>query len=251
MGTFLFKGIVRPLGSNLTLPGLQSKIAIYGTDQDDAEMIVKVTDSVFTAKVVSVREIENIGTFAFSYETMFQSYIYAETYVSGKEYHLELTEIENCVTGEVIKFRHSAKNIEDNRNKRPFSTAQVLVLLNKSRFTHRMLGALSAAISNPREAAFNCYIVLECVRQHFVNASDGDNKSLSWERMRNSLNIAQTYLDKIKGYADYVRHGDIRSYGPEDRDEFLERTWNVTDRFFIYLDRGLSELDKVKFPLLM
>lgn len=250
MKTFLFSGIVHPVKEKLTLEEFKQVIGSIDSEELVAEMAIKVTNSVLKARVLYYDEVDNLGTFAFSFESMFQTYINVESYVSGKEYNLELIEIKDCDTNKITNFKHPATILEESRSERPFSTKKVLEILHKTKHAHRMLSSLNAAIGNPRETAFYCYIALESIRQHFLLGSDEDNKKLSWIRMREALIIDEHYLDKIKKFAEYIRHGDVKSYKPADRNEFLQKTWAIVDRFLILLDANIKKLDEKKYKQL-
>ncbi len=253
MKAYTFIGIVHPASTPLTLEKFTQVLGSIDTKENIGEIRVKVTDSKFNANLILYNDkyntigFELLPTLVFSVETMFQTYINTASYYYGKEYNLELTHIID-ESGYVTNIRHVAGVVEGNHSKRPFKIEKVLSLLYKSPHSHRILGELNAAIGDVRDTGFHCYRAIEGIRQHFVTSG---NKAASWNKLKDALNFENSYIADIENYADHGRHGEIKSFPPEKRDEFLSKTWEIMDRFLIYLESEVDKLDKKKFPKLV
>ena len=114
----------------------------------------------------------------------------------------------------------------------------------------RALRDLKNAINYADDSGFFSYRAIEHIREAFYHDEDKENKSNSWDRLRDKLNIERVYIDKVKTYRRKQAHGIPVPMTSDERADAIIRAWNLIYRFYKYLEKGRKDLREPDFPLL-
>jgi hypothetical protein len=110
------------------------------------------------------------------------------------------------------------------------------------------LDDLIQAISVPYILPINCARAIEALRHLF--AQPGEERSTTWGRMRDHLQISDPYIRLITSHSTAPRHGDVSGVSGAVTAEISIRAWTIMNRFLIYWRRGKQPLSASEFPLL-
>lgn len=91
------------------------------------------------------------------------------------------------------------------------------------------------------DTGFYCYRAIESMMQS-VKQDHGLGEKAAWERLRNDLKINRDTIDRVKEFADPVRHGKAKGMSDSDRAQVLTTTDKIIDRFLKYLLAGRQPL---------
>lgn len=114
----------------------------------------------------------------------------------------------------------------------------------------RALRDLKNAINYSDDTGFFSYRAIEQIRGAFYQDEDKKNKSNSWDRLRDKLNIERAYIDKVGTYRGKQAHGIPIPMTSDERADAIIRAWNIIYRFYRYLKNDKSKLGESNFPLL-
>ena len=114
----------------------------------------------------------------------------------------------------------------------------------------RALRDLKNAINYADDTGFFSYRAIEQIRGAFYQDEDKENKSNSWDRLRDKLNIERTYIDKVGTYRGKQAHGIPIPMTSDERADAIIRAWNIVYRFYRYLKNDKSKLREPNFSLL-
>jgi len=117
-----------------------------------------------------------------------------------------------------------------------FESVQKLVLEEPNLFM--ALHDLIEAISIPHASLVNCARGIERIK-HLLAASGQDDKQ-AWARMRNVLNIDESYLRYVTHNSKESRHGKGSYVAGSVTTEVTRRSWAIFDRYLLYKKNGNS-----------
>ena len=103
-------------------------------------------------------------------------------------------------------------------------------------------------MQTPGEAAVHCFRAVERIRQAFSTKS-GD-RSKTWGRLREALNVQRDWLDTYTANATAVRHGELVELPLDERNRCFAQAATVVIRYAAYLKLGQSNLPIATFPSL-
>ncbi|MDO8751549.1 MAG: hypothetical protein Q7K03_10485 [Dehalococcoidia bacterium] len=174
-------------------------------------------------------------------------------YVSGFVYFIDIESVAED-HGNPRRFGMGAKEIADDRPQRPVQElAQYALILAKEPSLPRILGELRNSIMFPNDTAFHCYRAIETIRGYFdrrLGLKESDDRARAWRTMREALRFDRSYIQAIQDSAETQRHGKRRPMTAEQRVEAMLHTWNVVDRFIVYIDRGFQILPDADYTQL-
>jgi len=98
-------------------------------------------------------------------------------------------------------------------------------------YIRRALSDFRQATTNPADTGFFCYRAVETLMQyHALTAPGLTTKGAKWEEFRNHYGIDRANIDRIKEFADPVRHGDglsVNEMTDENRADIFTRAWQI------------------------
>lgn len=247
MPKFIFKGVVIPERACVSL----SRVTVT-TGPLDGHFFLRLTVSIDLSQISVVAEIvsgtTDLLTMRNTVESAVRGMVDAIGFRNGCGYDVEITSV-TSEDGSQTVFGVDIPEIAVDKDSRLSFQKIVTSVISVTPFAALMLSDLRESIRNKNSSAFLCYRAIESMRQYFVQESDGDNRTLSWERLREGLNVSANYIKKIADAAKPQRHGDSPfTFGP-DRIDVIKRAWKVADRFMRYVAQG-SGLDPNEFPIL-
>jgi len=247
MKSYIFSGKVLPERANVNVTPLEVKMDAIDAGISGTAIVSIVASQV--SVVFNTNSDSDLLTLKNYVEYLVRNLVDAFGYLSGRGYDIEITSAINH-EGKYTVFGVGISELENSQNERPLSFQQLLIAMAKSQHLHRALGDLREAIRSPIDTGFFCYRAVESIRQNFKKEEDGDDIILSWERLRKSLLIDRSWIDKIKKFADPARHGDITYISGKDRILIMQHTWKLIDRFCLYVYRDFKQLSEDEFDLL-
>lgn len=96
--------------------------------------------------------------------------------------------------------------------------------------------------------AFYCYQAIEAIMNSFSN-DDAENRKVTWDKMRDSLNIDRQFFADIEKFSIANRHGKPFNQTWEIREKCLYSAMIVLQRYMHYLDEGQKRLEAEKYPI--
>lgn len=245
MGIYTFSGKVLPERTNVSIPTIELNMKAIGTNISGTATIYILLSQV--SVILNTNSDSDLPTLKNYMEYLIRTYIDAYGYLFGRGYDVEITSAINP-EGNYTVFGVGIPELEESQNDRPLSFQQLVTAMNKSYYLHRALGDLREAIRSPIDTGFFCYRAIESIRQNFKKEENDDAKS--WVNLRKSLLIDRSWIDKVKKFADPVRHGDATYISGEDRILVMQHAWKVIDRFCLYVHKDFNDLSNSEFDLL-
>ncbi len=97
--------------------------------------------------------------------------------------------------------------------------------------------------------AFYSFRAIEAIMNSFTN-DDAENRKITWEKMRDNLNIDRQFFTDAEKYSIANRHGKPFEQTWEIRQKCLYNAMIVLQRYMHYLDEGQKKLDIKKYPVI-
>ena len=114
-------------------------------------------------------------------------------------------------------------------------------LINRHPDVRAAFSEMREAFGDAFDTGFHAYRAIEIVRLEFEQKSDGTDKSNSWSRLRQFLDISRDDIDFVNDFSKYQRHGNQVVMSSEDRDRCIEVASRIIANFARKYDR-LSEI---------
>ena len=186
----------------------------------------------------------SIGNLKNSMQVFVNAIADAGNYYNGSAVEIRLHEcIHNSQKYEFVSGSIELKNQSSERTLKP---SELIKVFHKSENLMYASSNFRKALKYGEDRAFFCYRSIESVRNHFFKITN--SREVSWDMLRNELNIDRAVIDLFKGFADEVRHGGVVSYSDDENAEMLGYTVRILDRFILYVDDPASFVNK-NFPL--
>lgn len=216
-------GYDNPFNGNLTL-----------LIHDDSVIIKFVTDQDFDSDLDTLRK---------SLEYFSKIVIDSTNYCFGTAVELYLTWGGNT-SKELYTFPPKVNSLFEEKSRRPVEPLELIKLAASNIQLRRALEQAKDAINRPMDAGLHCYRAIEAIRRAFLigDADEGTPKKRSWEDMNSSLKLTQEFYVLIKEHADVARHGGVKSASSREMEEMLHKTWDIIDRYILYLKGGKVSL---------
>ena len=227
--------VVSEVRTDFTSPdgNFEGKVNFQVNPHDKNEIVVIVEASNYEG---------SIGNLKNSIQVFVNGIIDASNYYNGMGVEARLY---HCTHRESnYEFITGSLDLKGAVNDRVMSPGGVIKALHKSEYLLYALSNFRKALKYSEDKGFFCYRCVETMKQYFAHITGLENESRVWETLRLELKIDRTVLDYIKGFADGIRHGDIRSYSDFEGQELLEYTVKILDRFILYTDNKDSFLSK-------
>lgn len=248
MATYIFSGKVMPERAdvNISLPSLtfQAKDAGFS-----GETIISIARSQISIKLDTTDAGVNLDTMKNYMEQLVRNLVDSYGYLSGRGYDIEITSVVNP-NGQQAVFGVGIRELEKSENERPLSFQELFPVILKSPHLRHALGDLREAIRSPSDTGLFCYRAVECVRQHFREDEDDDNRAPSWERLRQNLRVDRSWMKPLENFSKEQRHGSSSYMSETDRVLLMQHAWKVVDRFCVYIKGNFQPLPESDFEIL-
>jgi len=240
MYTYVFSGRIYPERSTVTLCGKEAplKAVFKSNEEGDNELDGEISIEIICAQITAVFRTENNIRDVYTLKNMVSDAIrlHVDTfgYIMGYGLELEVTSVllpdgRSIIFGVDIPILFGAH--ESRLNK--LNEIMQLFAVAEGDFLRRCFADLRRAINNPVDTGFFCYRAIESLKLSFCKKECCDEKA-GWLKLRNSLKVKRANIDKIKKFADPVRHGDVIRISDNERGEIFTITWDIVDRYIDY-----------------
>jgi hypothetical protein len=111
---------------------------------------------------------------------------------------------------------------------------------------------LTSAVRHGNNSLTNCGRAVDGMRKALWGkdeVSDAERKQ-SWEKLRNTLNVSQPYLETITSASTNPRHGSSAYIPAATRQDILRKSWTIMNRFLQYRLSGDLPLAAADYPTL-
>ncbi len=95
--------------------------------------------------------------------------------------------------------------------------------------------------------AFYSFRAIEGIMNSF-NVDDKENRKISWDKLRDNLNIDRVFFSDVEKYSISNRHGKPFEQTISIRKKSIYSAMIVLQRYMHFLDGGRNKLDQGKFP---
>jgi hypothetical protein len=153
--------------------------------------------------------------------------------------------------GPSVVFGIKVPVLEEVRRMRTTSTESDLFKSVTQEIPARLvLADFREAIRNPAGTGFFCYRAVEAMMQS-MKAHPDDKDGPAWGKLRDRLQIDRSFIDEIKKYSEYPRHGKVTSIDDANRAKVFSLTDQIVRRYLEFLRRGKIPLSASEFPSLV
>jgi hypothetical protein len=253
MPTYTFTGKVLPDRAAVSLPptkldGIETIPGDIGFTINSIHISIAVSQ--VSVIVATDKQVPDIFTLKNGIEALIRAQVDVFGFLTGRGYDLEITSVTGS-DGSFLVFGVGIEELEQAMQLSPNKFTELLGLSMSSAYVQLALADFREAIRSPSDTGFYCYRMAETIRQSFAKPEDGDNRSLAWQRLRDSLNVEKSWLIMLKMAADNRRHGALLMLLSTDRVALLKGASTLLDRFCVYLRNGAVPLREPEFPLLV
>lgn len=238
MNTYTFWGKIHPERTNITLGQLESTlfIDVNKNYRICGQLITSIMCSQISAVFKSDAKVEDIFTLKNAVMDAVRLEVDIVGYIAGCGFELEITGVllpegNTIIFGVEIPLLYC--DYESRRNK--FNEIEIIGLFKdeSADYLRRCLADLRQAIRTPRDTGFFCYRAIETIKTFFCRTYNCNDK-LGWEQLRTMLKINRDIIERVKQFADPVRHGDNIIINDEERGQIFQITWDIVERYIDY-----------------
>jgi hypothetical protein len=245
MFRYIFTGKVLPERVDFSLTPHQIE-AITNTGQK-FKISISIQKSQIFLEVNSENVIDDIFTLRNTIVDFVRQYTDIFGYLHGYAYDLEITSL-IFPDNEHLIFGVSITEIEKDAVNRPIQDLQKIFEMEQDpdNLALRLaLMDLNLSIKYPKDTGVFCYRAIESIMQFFNkgNPEDVDARKKAWTALSENLRISKPWTDFVKDFALNPRHGSPKLLTGEDRINIMMHSWQVVDRFLIFLTNGRKQLD--------
>ena len=240
---YIFFGKVYPERANVSISELHGLVRSKD-GKISGSYRYSISVSQVSAIFISDNKLENIYTLKNEVEDMIRVALDALGYTLACGYDLEIVQMINSLGSPPIIFgvgipvvEHSATNANIR-----FDTIIGLYSDAKGKYLQLCLANLREAIRAPKDTGFFCYRGIESLRQFFLNEKMAKDDKSSWDLLREELKMNRSDIDKIKEFADPIRHGATFAINDEERATLFKLTWNIVNSFIKYAAAGYKSM---------
>ncbi len=199
-------------------------------------------------EVISDNEIDDIYTIKNIIVDFVRKYTDTYGYLKGYGYDLEITYVILPDNQQLI-FSVSIGEIEKDSDSRPkIEYGKIIELINnpENYSLGLSLTDLNLSIKYPKDTGVFCYRSIESIMQFFNKGDPADTESRkkAWNSLNENLRISNEWITYVREFALNPRHGSPKFPSGDERVKIMKHTWNVVDRFLIYLLNNKQPLDK-------
>lgn len=113
-----------------------------------------------------------------------------------------------------------------------------------------ILADFREAIRVPEGTGFFCYRAIEAMMQSMKEFEGEKEETVSWPRLRETLQVSKETLYHLKRHADFPRHGKRSSISNDERTKVFRTTDNIIRRYLQYLLLGKAGLSAKDHPII-
>ena len=203
------------------------------SSQANYSVQISIALSQVSAVVNSENEIQDTATLKNEVEYHVRFLVDLIGFTQAYGYDVEITSMVNP-SGKLRIFGVGFDPLTEAVGERPLQLGELLNVANKSPEFRTAIADLREAIRMPWDTGFFAYRAIEKIRQAFHEPEDKNAKK-SWERLRESLDIEQSWIEDIKKFSDLQRHGAAKGMSWEERLDVMKRAWKIVDKFTVYI----------------
>lgn len=211
------------------------------------KILISIQKSQIFLEINSENVIDDILTLRNGIVDFVRQYTDIYGYLHGYAYDLEITSLV-LPNNEHIVFGVSIDGLEKDTQNRPMQDFQKILEIgqNPDNLALRLaLMDLNLSIKYPKDTGVFCYRAIESIMQFFNegNPEDANARKKAWATLSTNLRISQAWTDFVKEFALNPRHGSPKLLTGKNRIDIMMHTWQVVDRFLIFLANGGKQLD--------
>lgn len=208
---------------------------------------LSIAKSQILAQIGSEKEIQDYETLRNVVVDVIRLHTDIDGYIKGHGYDVEITSLVGEDNVPHIVYGIGIAELEKDLGKRPIKDIDDIVSKfgrPEYNFLRMALLDLQLSIKYPKDTGVFCYRAIESVMQYF---NDGPNTSESrkeaWRQLESKLNVSESWIDFVRNFALNPRHGLPQSITGNERVSIMKHTWEIIDRFIVYLENkeGLSQ----------
>lgn len=198
-----------------------------------------VIDTTFTAEDLDIPTMRN-----FAAEEA-QRLVGLVGYKVGGMFDVEIISATKQDTDEWVVFGNEWSCLKRENKNEPLSSAVVKVLL-EDHSCNLVLSDFQRALRE--DTGFYCYRAIEVMMQ--AQKSENLKEAEAWQMLRINLNVDRSLIDRVKHFADPVRHGKSKGMSGQEREEIIMATDQIIGRFLDFVLGGRQKLDPKEYNLL-
>lgn len=242
MCTYLYTGKVLPERAPLSYKTTTLRFQKNGGRAEDSiDVNISVILNQVAVHVSSNREWD-IFDLRNIIRTMLLNQLASIGYLKGYSYDLDITRVYSkeldmdTVFGidiPCLSHRENSTDLGDDLNELFKKSSGINgVLIN------RCLHDLALSIKYADDTAFYCYRAIESLRKHSAITAGLQSKSdsIEWVKFREKSGCDRRDIDKIKKYADPLRHGGLCETTSREREDILTTTWGIVRKYIDALE---------------
>lgn len=223
-------------------------MVIPGLDDWTCEVRLSIGASQVAVILSSEDEVEDLASLRNAATNLVEDVSGLFAYTSGHAYSVEITNLTTHDHDHVV-FGVTHPVIETLEEERHLDLDGRLVeLALQNSHLARAIGDLRRSILEKRDTGFHCYRAVESLRHHFQQVSGA--RDAAWRALRTALVVERATLDRLKGYGDPQRHGEVGPSASDEREDAIRITWRLINRFIAYLDGDEVPLSSAQYPLI-
>lgn len=116
------------------------------------------------------------------------------------------------------------------------TNAHMYIILGSNALSSVALHDFRLALDNPSLSGLLCYRAIESIMHEHAGERHANDK-VKWEAFREALDIPKSDIIEVKTYADYPRHGKVKSISAQERQKILIITRNIINKYIGFLIR--------------
>ena len=195
-----------------------------GCTISSCEVLVKEGD--ITAVLRVDRPLSDIATAKNTIQHRFQETVDLQGFLLGRKFVVVFTsgfQIIHEGPGEIAKLSFDQNYIPVlDPITEGITIDKLVALINRHPRVRSAFSDLGEAFGDVFDAGFHAYRAIEIIRLEFEEASDGQDTSKSWCRLRKVLGIKREDIDFVNEFSKNQRHGRQVHMSSEDLDKCIE-----------------------------
>jgi hypothetical protein len=241
---WVFTGSVNPARLSVSLPQYQ----IDGDFPEGRYQANIVVHKSIISATFNIDFVINIQTFRNYAETSIRHLVDMEGYRIGIPLDVDLQFVRSA-NGLTHFFRVSCEEaMLADRRPLPIMHGEAADRLLRDRSIPPILADFREAMRRPVNTGFHSYRAIETMMQSVRPA--GSSAADGWRRLRRVLRITRAPIDRIKPFADDLRHGNHPGIVGQDRQEILQLLDAIVERWMAFVAQNREALAEAQWPSL-
>lgn len=210
-------------------------------------LTLSIDKSQILAQIVSEKEMQDYETLRNVVLDVIRLHTDIDGYIKGHGYDVEITSLTGENNIPHIVFGIGIPELEKDLKKRPIKDIDDLVSKfgqPEYNFLRIALIDLQLSIKHSKDTGVFCFRAIESVMQYFNKGPNTEeSRKEAWEQLNSKLNVTKSWIDFVREFALDPRHGRPKAITGSERVDVMKHTWEIIDRFIVYLGKkeGLSQ----------